>query len=158
MIKRFAVAAMLGLVLGTVAMSAEAQNAIFNNTLMPQPAHLTLQSGGLVLTPQFTAGVDKFHDARLDAAIARALLRLKTQTGVQIAAMPTTGAAILTVSVDGAGEAIQGLDENETYALDVTSSGAHLKAATVVGAMRGLETLLQLVQVQGSGFFLPAVS
>ena len=70
MIKRFAVAAMLGLVLGTVAMSAEAQNAAFNNTLMPQPAHLTVQSGGLALTPQFTAAADKFHDARLDAAIA----------------------------------------------------------------------------------------
>ena len=127
-------------------MNAQTFAPAFNNTLVPQPAHLTVQSGGLVLTPQFTAGADKFHDARLDAAIARALFRLKTQTGVQIATAPTTAAAILTVSVDGAGEAIQGLDENETYSLDVTSSGAHLKAATVVGAMRGLETLLQLVQ------------
>ena len=40
----------------------------------------------------------------------------------------------------------------------MTTSGAHLKAATVVGAIHGLETLLQLVQMQGSGYILPAVS
>jgi hexosaminidase len=157
-IKRFAVAVMLGLVLETVAMRAEAQNAIFNNTLMPQPAHLTVQSGGLAVTPQFTAAVDKFHDARLDGAIQRALIRLKMQTGVQIATALVNGAATLTVTVDGAGEAIQGLDENETYSLDVEATGAHLKAATVVGAIHGLETLLQLVQINGSGYFLSAVS
>jgi len=149
---------MLGLVLETVAMRAEAQNAIFNNTLMPQPAHLTVQSGGLAVTPQFTAAVDKFHDARLDGAIQRALIRLKMQTGVQIATALVNGAATLTVTVDGAGEAIQGLDENETYSLDVEATGAHLKAATVVGAIHGLETLLQLVQINGSGYFLSAVS
>ncbi len=81
-----------GAVLGSVLMtfSANAQTAIpaFDNTLMPQPAHLTANTGSLALTPQFTAAPDKFHDARLDDAIARMLVRLKAQTGVQIATMP----------------------------------------------------------------------
>src|SRR5580698_760691 len=125
---------------------------------MPLPAHLSVQSGGLALTPQFTASEDHFRDARLDGAIGRTLVRLKNQIGLEIATAPATGAATLTVSVDGAGEAIQSVDEDESYSLDVTSTGAHLHAATVVGAIRGLATFYQLVQPEGSGFVVPAVS
>ena len=66
--------------------------------------------------------------------------------------------ATLTVTVDGPGEAIQGPDENESYSLEVTPSAAHLKAPTVVGAIHGLETFLQLVQNDGTNHFLLAVS
>ena len=156
MIKRFAVAAVLGSVLW--AMSVEAQNTSFHNTLMPQPALITVESGGLALTPQFTVTADKFHDARLDGAVQRALIRLRMQTGMQIATVPINAPATLTITVDGAGEAVQGPDEIETYSLDVKTSGVHLKAPTVVGAIHGLETLLQLVQINGSGYVLPAVS
>ena len=71
---------------------------------------------------------------------------------------PTALSSALTISVDGPGEAFAVGDENESYSLDVTSSGARLQAATVVGAMRGLETLQQLVQSDATGYFLPAVS
>ncbi len=71
---------------------------------------------------------------------------------------PSHSAATLTVTVDGPGESIQGPDENEAYTLEVTPSGAHLKAPTVVGAIHGLETFLQLVQNNGTNDFLPAVS
>lgn len=126
---------------------------------MPQPAHLAAQSGTLPLTTSFTAATDSFHDDRLNDAIARMLTQLEDHTGLQIARAPASGgAATLTITVDGAGEAIQSVDENESYSLDVTATGAHLKAATDVGAMRGLETFLQLVQTDGSNYFLPVVS
>jgi hexosaminidase len=142
-------------------MGVAAQNtesAGFDNTLMPQPAHITTGAGSLPLTAQFAATTDKFHDARLDAAIGRMLLRLKAQTGVQIPTTPVAASATLTVTVDGPGETVQGPDENETYTLETTATGAHLKAPTVVGAIHGLETLLQLVQNNGSSYYLPAVS
>ena len=144
--------------LGVLSVNAQTSSSAFNNTLMPQPAHLTVNAGSVPITPQFTAAADKFHDARLDAAISRMLVRLKAQTGVQIATTPASGAATLTITADGPGEAIQGPDENESYSLEVTSSGAHLKAATVVGAIHGLETFLQLVQNDRTTYFLPAVS
>ena len=138
---------------------AQTQNSSqFVNTLMPLPAHLSAQSGELALTPQFTASEDHFRDARLDGAVGRTLVRLKNQTGLEIATAPATGAGTLTVSVDSAGEAVQSVDEDESYSLDVTSSGAHLHSATVVGAIRGLATFYQLVQAEGSGFVVPAVS
>jgi hexosaminidase len=148
------------LMLGVFAVSARAQtSATFTNTLLPEPAHLSEETGRLELTPSFTAVADRFHDTRLDEAIGRALLRLESQIGLQIATAPERGAAgTLTITVDGPGETVQSLDENETYSLDITANGAHLHAATDVGAMRGLETFLQLVQPDGSGFFLPAIS
>jgi hexosaminidase len=148
------------LILGIFAVSGHGQTpVIFTNTLLPEPAHLAVVTGRLEVTPSFTVVTDRFHDARLDEAIGRTLLRLQSQTGLQIATAPARGAAgTLTVTVDGSGETVQSLDENETYSLEVSGNGAHLRAATDVGAMRGLETFLQLVQPDGSGFFLPAVS
>jgi hexosaminidase len=132
----------------------------FVNTLMPQPSHLSTQEGRLTLTASFAVITDHYRDARLDAAIARSLNHLKTQTGISIPTTPPTANTppALVISVDGAGEPIQSVDEDESYSLEVTPSGARLHAATAVGAMRGLGTLQQLVQSDASGYFVPAVS
>jgi len=132
----------------------------FVNTLMPQPEHLVPQEGRLALTPTFAAVPDRYRDARLDAAIASSLDHLRIRAGISfLPPSPNAGTSgALIVSVDGAGEAIQSVDEDESYSLEVTPSGAHLHAATVVGAMHGLETLQQLVQSDATGYFLPAVS
>jgi len=126
---------------------------------MPEPASLTVQSGALPLTTSFTAATDSFHDQRLDDAITRMLTQLENHTGLQIALAPTNAApATLLITVDGPGEAVQSIDEDESYSLDVTPAGAHLKAATDVGAMHGLQTFLQLVQNDDVKYFVPAVS
>ena len=132
----------------------------FVNTLMPQPSDLVTSEGRLTLTPSFAALTDHYRDARLDAAIARALNRLKNQTGISILTSPSGSntSGMLVVSVDGPGETIQSVDEDESYSLEVTPLGARLHAATVVGAVHGLETLQQLAQSDGTGYFLPAVT
>jgi hexosaminidase len=61
------------------------------------------------------------------------------------------------VEVRGAGEAIQSPDEDESYSLTITSSGAKLQAATVVGATRGLQTFLQLLQTEPTSYYFPTV-
>src|SRR5262249_33035526 len=48
-------------------------------------------------------------------------------------------------------------DENESYSLNATDKQAVLTAPTVVGAIRGLETLLQLIEGDSQGYFIPAV-
>ncbi len=132
----------------------------FVNTLMPQPARLSTQGGQLALTSSFAAITDHYRDARLDAAMARTLDRLRIQTGIAISTSPPAASpsGALVVSVDGPGENIQSVDEDESYSLEVTPSGARLHAATVVGAIRGLETLQQLVQSDATSYFVPAVS
>ena len=140
-----------------VAQNAPAQTE-FVNTLMPQPARLSVGSGRLALASGFAVSVDKFQDDRLDGAIAWAMRRLAMQTGFVIPDAAAGATGTLLITVDGAGEAVQGVDEDESYSLVITPQSAHLHAATDVGAMRGMETILQLVQSDGQGFWLPAVS
>ncbi|HZU10728.1 MAG TPA: family 20 glycosylhydrolase [Pseudacidobacterium sp.] len=130
------------------------------NTLMPEPAKLTAEQGTLAITPSFSVAAPHFRDARLDGAIGRMLHRLEYATGVPVAKdihKDASGASFV-IDVRGPGETIQSVDEDESYSLDVTPSGATLKANTVVGALRGMETLLQLVQAQQGKYVLPAVS
>jgi hexosaminidase len=129
----------------------------FVNTLMPEPAKLVAGQGSLSWSSAFTISTPAFHDARLDSAIQRTLRELEDKTGTPLSKETKTGNATLTVDVKGPGEAIQSLDEDESYSLAITSSGATLHAATVVGAMRGLQTFVQLLQTQPNGYFLPAV-
>jgi hexosaminidase len=132
----------------------------FVNTLLPQPAQLSSQDGPFLITPSFVAVTDHYRDPRLSAAIERSLGRIRMRAGIAISTSPLAPgtSAALVVSVDGSGQSIQSVDEDETYSLEVSSAGAHLHAVTVVGAMRGLATLEQLVQADATGYFLPAVS
>ena len=147
------------LLLSSIQMSAQTLPS-FNNTLMPQPEKLTVAQGGFAVTSSFTVAAPQFRDERLDAGIGRMLHRLEYLTGVPIGKEIQKDAAnaSLVIEVKGAGEAVQSVDEDESYSLRVTTSGAKLQANTVVGALRGMETLLQLVQPNHSAYFLPAVS
>jgi hexosaminidase len=148
------------LLFSSIQMSGQTAVPSFNNTLMPQPAKLTPEQGGFVVKSSFTVAVPQFRDERLEAGIRRMLHRLEYETGVPIAKeiQKDSANASLVIDVKGAGEAVQSVDEDESYSLNVTASGAKLQANTVVGAMRGMETLLQLIQPDQSGYLLPAVS
>jgi len=143
----------------SVAQVGSARDA-FVNTLMPQPANLSSTSGSLVLTPQFHAAITRFDNSRLDAAVLRAMQQLRQKTNLPLSLEKPSAepGSTLTIVVQRAGQAIQSIDEDESYSLAVTPSGATLEAATVVGAMRGLATLVQLVQPMGGNYVLPAVS
>ena len=132
----------------------------FINNLMPQPAQVESGAGTLAITSQFSASATQFHDSRLDDAIGRALRQLRQKTGISLAMepMPPVSGATLAIAVKGAGEQIQSVDENESYSLEVTSDRIQINSQTVVGAMRALATLVQLVQPSGEQFVLPAVS
>ena len=125
--------------------------------LMPLPAHMESAEGRLRLDSTFFSRLTNFGDERLSAAVQRATLRLEARLGVPLSrAVPRgEGSATLRIAVAGPGEAIQIPEEEESYALAVTEHGAMLTAPTVVGALRGLETLLQLVTADSAGFYLP---
>jgi hexosaminidase len=131
----------------------------FVNTLLPAPAKITVEPGRLKLSGSFAASTPGFHDARLDLAIYRTLRELENTTGTPLSkeVRKATTEATLVVDVQGAGEAIQSPDEDESYLLTITDSSAKLHATTVVGAERGLQTFLQLLQTEATGYYFPAV-
>ncbi len=128
------------------------------HTLMPVPAEFAWADGALTLDSTFAVGYAGFRDGRLERAVGRAFERLRARTGLALRTAPAAGAerATLVLDVAGPGEAIQSPAEDESYRLEVTPAQARLSARTVVGALRGLETLLQLVTADARGWRVPA--
>ena len=128
-------------------------------SLMPMPASLQLQPGRLPITSSFTVAIESFADDRLRAAIARMLRRLEGRTVLTFPTDLSTNeaAATLVIKCERAGETVPSLNEDESYSLEINDKQALLAAPTVVGALRGLETFLQLLQGDRDGFFMPAI-
>ena len=126
---------------------------------MPWPASVSWEAGSIRLDSTVTIGITRFSNDRLRRDATRAVERLRSMTALNLGApvehAPTT--PVIAIAVDGAGQTIQSPDEDESYTLTVSPPSATLAAHTVVGALRGLETLLQLVESDRDGFSLPAV-
>lgn len=128
--------------------------------LMPVPASIKFQGGALRVSGTFSTAVKGYVDDRLRNAIARMTSRLAGRTVLSLTYDLATdeSAATLVIQCDGAGETIPSVTENESYKLEITDRQARLQAPTVVGALRGMETILQLLQADRDGYFLPGVS
>ena len=148
------------LLLVLAAVGASTLRAQSTRTLIPVPAALEWRSGRLALDTTFTVAVRGFADARLRRAVDRTLRRLEGRTGLTFSRPPAADSttATLVVHADGPGMAVQGIAEDESYMLAVNEGRADLHAPTVVGVIRGLETLLQLVAADSAGPYLPAVT
>jgi len=133
---------------------ASAQNQL---NLMPMPASVQQGPRQLGIAQSFSVSVTGMHDAALDGGVRRFIAQLSAQTGIPF--RPKQGAApTLEIRADHGLEAVQKLGEDETYELTVTGSGAKLSAPTTLGALHGLQTFLQLVQITSTGFAAPAVT
>lgn len=144
---------------GVVALAQDVSRSEFRNQLMPQPASLTRGAGSFDLKSGLAVRIEPVKSARLERAVGRAMRQMSYETGLPFAAPSVTGGGgRLDLHVEREGEEVQGLDEDESYALEVSSSGVRIDAATVAGAMHGLQTMLQLVEPGGDGYVLPAVT
>lgn len=146
--------------LGPNAVQAAAPAGAFVNTLMPQPKALTAKSGGVTVSSSFRYALQGNQGQRVSQAALRFVRQLEMRTGVQIELAPAADAtgATLTIDVRDAHSApYPALGMDESYTLDADATQIVLRANSDFGALRGLETLLQLVQPQDGGFVIPAV-
>jgi hexosaminidase len=158
---KFVIALLLLCALNGSAQQVESTNPMSRqHRLMPVPASVQFQAGRLKVDASFTVAVDGHKDARLEAGIHRAARRLEGRTGFTFsrAAASNGQAAALLVTCKGPSKEVPSVDEDESYSLDVSDKQAVIKAATVVGVLRGLETFLQLLEGDRQGYFIPAVS
>ena len=131
--------------------------------LMPLPSHFEAGTGSFTLQPGMHVAYARFHNARLEMGVVRMMARLQFESGVPLPHVPSmvagdVSSAGVVIDVAGAGGAVQSVDEDEAYSLTVTPQLVTIKAATVVGAFHGMETLLQLVQLKDNAATIPAVS
>src|SRR5215204_183632 len=144
------------LLIVTCAVVASAQQKL---NLMPVPASITFHNERLAVDSNFRVATRGHSDARLQAAIWRFIMRLEGRTVLTLSPTLATDdqTTPLIINTQGPGKNIPGLGEDESYRIDITSHQAMLTAPTVVGAIRGLETVLQLLDADRNGYFLPGV-
>ncbi|MFA6978440.1 MAG: family 20 glycosylhydrolase [Ignavibacteriaceae bacterium] len=140
--------------------------ASFNMTsqtlnLMPTPDKISLGDGKFILTHSFDVAITGNADKRIYPYATRVLRRLSGRTGLffpqdNITEKSTADSADYIISVEQPGKVL--LNEDESYSLQVSKHKILLKAKTDLGAMRGMETLLQLLQNDESAYFLPVVT
>ena len=125
---------------------------------MPLPAHAVAGSGSLPVDGGLQVVFEGYTEARLERARDRFVQRLGAETGILYP--PAAGATQdkLTIRTTGPSRAIEELGEDESYHLEVTATGASLNAANPLGVLRGLQTLLQLVEPSPQGFVVKAVT
>jgi len=127
--------------------------------LMPLPAGVQFGTGSLGLDWSFSVAFTGYTEPRLERSGERFLRQLARQTGLPLSLKPAKRAkATLVVQTDHASKEIQEVGEDESYVLEVNAAGAKLTAPTPLGAMHGLQTFLQLVDVSPGGFAASAVT
>lgn len=129
--------------------------------LMPWPAHISLQEGRLTLSSKFNISVSGKPGDRVYDAANRVLQHLQRRTGIfldqhRVTAQSNDPQADLIIRVKRPG--VLKIGEDESYQLTVNSQQAVLTATDGLGALHGLQTLLQLVQDGDKAYYLPAVS
>lgn len=134
--------------------------------VMPLPAKVVPGAGWLIIDQSFSVTVEGMEDARLGRAAQRLVANLSHQTGIPIPFASNKSKATLTahneeaivdIGKARAAKPAPEFGQNESYTLDVTSSGATLTAPGPLGILHGFETFLQLVQATPNGFAAPAV-
>jgi hexosaminidase len=128
--------------------------------LMPVPASVKWNNGRLPVTKNFTVAATGKTDERLKNYIFRVMRRLEGRTIFEFGRDLSSDAAgaVLLIETQSTGNAIPQLGDDESYNLEITDRQAKITAPTTVGAMRGLETFLQLLEGDKNGFYFPAVS
>lgn len=145
-------------------MMAPTSMAMAPNTdlvLMPYPQSVTLQEGKVALDQNFSIFIKGYDSPRVAFNAKRTMERLYRQTGLSMLNWQAKSEKEATLVIDIANapsSAIQNIDSDESYRLTITNGQIQLSAPESYGAFHGLETFLQLVTTDATGYFVPAVS
>jgi len=149
----------ISLMVCSLAVNAQQQT---NLALMPMPKQLTLNVGKFRVSNKFTVSVlGSATDSVLYKAVNRAYQALNRKTGLvfgeqYITPADKTDSASLTVIVKAPARVEIGVDES--YTLNVSEKRAVLTAPNTVGALRGLQTIVQLLSKDDNGYFFPCIN
>lgn len=129
--------------------------------LMPLPKQWAVMGGKNRITNKFTVSVQvNTTDTVLFKAVNRAYQTLNRKTGLSFSQQYITPAdkndsAALVVNVKAQAHADIGVDEG--YSLKVGEKQIILNAATTIGVLHGLQTVIQLCDKDENGYYFPRV-
>jgi hexosaminidase len=141
-----------------LASHAEAQSQTAFN-LMPMPTSVQPGVGRLPIDQSFCVSITGIGDETLERGAVRFLAELSRQTGTFFKRKPVDSPSpTMLLHAVHAGEKVQGLNDDESYQLVISASGASLTAPSSLGILHGLQTFLQLVETTANGFSVPVVT
>ncbi|HEY4786801.1 MAG TPA: family 20 glycosylhydrolase, partial [Bacteroidales bacterium] len=141
----------LGLSLGLICANSQ------ENVVIPSPKEYRSTGSRFLITDSFSVSVSAPENSRIHTAVERMLRRIKGRTGLFINQYKASGKvtkACMQIIADKTAE--NKLGEDESYSLTIDSNHIFLKSAMDLGALHGIETLLQLLQNDSSGYYFPA--
>ncbi|WKK66981.1 beta-N-acetylhexosaminidase [Lutimonas zeaxanthinifaciens] len=127
-------------------------------SLMPWPEQVEVKVNGFKIGNDFSIYIhgDVSETSRIYKAAVRFIRHTTDKTGVFVSqGFPNTDnitseSATLNIHFDQEAKVEQGIDES--YKLSVGSESIEIQAATDIGAMHGLSSLLQLIEAQGGHY------
>lgn len=124
--------------------------------LMPMPASVVLNEKNFRLSPDFSISIAGLADERLYMEASRFYQRLSEKTGLFFPTWTVTkenNNPLSSLQIHSDKKGIVQLSMDESYRLTVNESKIFIHATTDIGAIRGLETLLQLIVSDQKGFY-----
>jgi len=130
--------------------------------LMPVPAQIELGAGSYTVGDEFTVSIDgDGATLRLHRGVGRMLRRLSDRSTLFFenhVFLDLEGREDAEMKITAGRAGTLELGDDESYRLTVTEAGVELQAATDIGALRGLETFLQLLTLDDRGVWIPEVA
>ncbi|RQV98065.1 beta-hexosaminidase, partial [bacterium] len=137
------------------------ENQMSGLNLMPMPEKVVLQEGTFRLDRSFAANIEGGREDLLFEGVVRMLTRLTGRTGIflfQPVPFLNSDADTIQLKIKANRAGQLKLYEDESYKLTINSEKIHLTAESDIGILRGLETLLQLLDADENGYFFPAIT
>ncbi len=147
------------LLLSSILANAQVKTDALN--LMPWPQNIDLTDGNFVLNKNFKVNITGNPNPRIFARATQFLRRLDGRTGLffeqgfvtKINEFPS---APLQINCIRNGKT--GINEDESYQLEIKSDKITINATSDLGAIHALETLLQLLQNTSNSYYFPTAT
>jgi hexosaminidase len=137
-----------------------AQEVQTSLNLMPVPNRVTMKEGRFRLDSNFTIGITGNVGKRVLPYASRVLQRLDRRTAILVKqgyldSTACNANASFVIYCGNVAKLELGMDES--YKLIVSPTKIELLSATDIGALRGMETFLQLVSQDELGYYVPCI-
>jgi hexosaminidase len=131
-----------------------------NLNLLPVPSKIYALEGKFILRDNFSIAIKGNPDNRIYQYATTVLRRLAGRTGLFfmqdfITSESTNDTCSMIITCDHPGKIV--LNEDESYTLLISPAKINLNSTTDLGALRGMETLLQLLGSDEDNYYFPSV-
>lgn len=145
----------------TIPTAAMAMTPNTDLNLMPYPQNVELGQGKISLDKSFSIYIKGYDSPRVQFNIKRTMERLYRQTGLPMLNWHAESEkdATLVIDIRNAPKSeVQDINSDESYQLESRNGQIIIRSERPYGAFHGLETFLQLVTTDATGYFVPVVS